>query len=508
MTRLTGPLIRNRFLPLRSAAELHRTGGAAAVMTDSMDRRALLRLGLAGLAAPALLGTDSATRSLPPGAVPRFAVDLPLPRVARATRVGGVDTYRMTQRPASVQVLPPGLPPTPLWTYDGSFPGPTIHAERGRPAAVRQRNALPEDVSTHLHGMASRPEDDGQPGLPVRPGGERVYHYPNAQPGATLWYHDHADMATSPHVYRGLAGLYLLHDPAEDRLGLPAGDQDVPLVLQDRTFDRDGRLVFDDHAHTDVLGDVALVNGAAWPRLAVQRRRYRFRVLVASNSRPYLLGLSDGRPFTVVASDGGLLPRPVRTAGLLAVMAERYDIVVDFSDLPAGRSVSLVNQLETGRLHELLRFDVGRLRGRDESRVPAELAEPPRLATATTPVDRVWHFAHGPTGFVINGRPFDGDRVDARPRLGSTEVWELRTQGLGFFHPVHPHLVRFQVLSRDGRPPAAYERGWKDTVLVGERSVVRIAARFAPHTGRYVLHCHNLVHEDHAMMTQFEVVAA
>jgi FtsP/CotA-like multicopper oxidase with cupredoxin domain len=265
-------------------------------------------------------------------------------------------------------------------------------------------------------------------------------------------------------------------------------------------------MVLDPMSTTDLLGDVALVNGVAWPRMAVERRRYRFRVLVASNSRPYLLALSDGRPFTVVASDGGLLPAPVRVKSLLAVMAERYDVVVDFSDLPAGRSVSLVNQLEAGRLHELVRFDVGRLRGTDGSRGPAVLGDPPRLAPVGAPVDRVWRFAHAPAGFVINGRTYDPDRVDARPRLGDTEVWELRSEGLGFFHPVHPHLVRFQVLSRDGGPPAAYERGWKDTVFVGERSVVRIAARFGPHRGRYVLHCHNLVHEDHSMMTQFEVV--
>lgn len=470
-----------------------------------VDRRVALQLGAVGLLSPALLAVSDRAPRLRPGQVPKFAVDLPVPPVLRPDRGGAVDRYVVTQRTARVQVLGPGLPSTPVWGYDGQFPGPTIVARRGRPVEVRHRNRLPEDVSVHLHGAPNRPEHDGQPQLPIAPGGERTYRYENAQAGATLWYHDHADMRTSPHVYRGLAGVYVLRDPDEDRLGLPAGSHDVPLVLQDRIFDVDGRMLHDHRNHTDLLGDVALVNGAAWPRMTVQARRYRFRVLVASNSRPYLLGLG-GLPLTVVASDSGLLERPVRTPTLLMVTGERYDVVVDFSAVPVGGSVLLLNLLEQGAMRSLLRFDVVRSR-RDDSRVPDRLGTIAPLVPRRAPVDRVWRFGRSPSGVhVINGRPFDPDRVDARPRLGSTEVWELRTTGAGFFHPVHPHLVHFQVLDRDGARPAPYERGWKDTVLVADGSVVRIAARFGPYPGRYVLHCHNLVHEDHSMMTQFEVV--
>ena len=474
-------------------------------MRTELDRRTLLRLGAVGVLGPGLVGAAAAAPRLRPAEVPRFAVDLPFPTVLTPDRGGGVDRYTMTQRSTVQQVLPPGWPATPIWGYAGQFPGPTIHAERDRPVTVRQLNRLPEPVSTHLHGSHSRPMDDGQPRPPIAPGGERTYHYENEQAGATLWYHDHADMLTSQHVYRGLAGVYLLHDPQEDRLDLPAGEYDLPLVLQDRTFAADGRMIYDLDGE-DVLGDVQLVNGAAWPRVRVEARRYRLRVLIASNSRAYVLGLS-GLPFTVVASDSGLLARPVVTRSLLAVMAERYDIVVDFSRVPVGQSVTLQNLSETGPMHDVLRFDVVRRRGPDGSRVPDQLREIYPLVGAGAPVDRVWRFAHLPDGsMVINGKPYDPNRVDARPRLGSTEVWEFRTEGLGYFHPVHLHLVRFQVLSRDGQPPEPWERGWKDTVYVGEQSVVRVAARFIPHTGIYVLHCHNLVHEDHSMMTQFEVV--
>lgn len=315
-------------------------------------------------------------------------------------------------------------------------------------------------------------------------------------------------MRTSRHVYRGLAGMYLLHDPAQDALALPAGEYDVPLVLQDRIFDVDGQLVYDDSAGSGLLGDVGLVNGAAWPRLRVEARRYRFRVLAAANSRAYLLGLAGGRPFTVVASDSGLLERPVHTRTLLVANAERYDVVIDFSQVPVGSTLELQDQAQVGRGRALLRFDVVRSRG-DDSRVPARLCDLAPLAPAHRPADRVWRFGRDASGtFVINGRAYDVGRVDARPRLGSTQVWEFRTVGAGFFHPVHPHLVSFQVLSRGGRPPAPYERGRKDTVFVGDSQVVRVAARFGPHPGRYVMHCHNLVHEDHSMMTQFEVVTA
>ncbi len=481
-------------------------------LSSAVRRRTLLQAGAAGLAAPALLGASHRAPRLRPRQVPRFAVDLPVPpvlsgRTGPGVSGGLVDRYVLTQRPARLQLLPPGLPATPVWAYDGVFPGPTIAARRGRPVEVRQVNRLPQDVSVHLHGHASRPEDDGHPAFAIPPGGQRRYVYANDQRAATLWYHDHADMLTSPHVYRGLAGLYLLSDPEEDRLGLPEGPFDVPLVLQDRIFDVDGRMVHDTAGHTDLLGDVVLVNGAAWPRLAVQARRYRFRILVASNSRPFLLGLSGGRPLSVIAGDAGLLPRPVTTRSLLAAPAERYEVVIDFSTVPVGTSVTLVNQAGTGPLHDLVRFDVVRRVGRDASRVPARLGETPALAPVSARVDRVWRFGRTAAGvFVINGRPFGMDRIDARPRLGRVEVWSCRTEGFGFFHPVHPHLVHLQVLSRDGRPPAPYERGWKDTVFVGEGSVVRVAARFAPHAGRYVLHCHNLVHEDHSMMTNFEVV--
>ena len=474
-----------------------------------MDRRTVLRLGAAGVLAPGLLAAGSRGTPLPGSKVPRFRVDLPRPRTLVPRAEAGVDTYAMVQRTAMQQVLPPGLPETPVWGYDGEFPGPMIVARRGRPVRVRQHNALPAPVSTHLHGHASRPADDGQPTLPIPPGGDRTYTYQNAQRGATLWYHDHGDMRTSRNVYRGLAGVYVLHDPAEDALGLPSGAYDVPLVLQDRTFDTDGRFVYDLDGGTDLIGDVALANGVAWPRMTVEARRYRFRILNAANSRPYVLQMGGGLPLTVIASDSGLLAHPVQVSALTVVMAERYDVVVDFSAVPVGRSVALLDLAGTGPMAQLVRFDVVRRRTPDGSRVPAQLATITPLVGPGAPVDRVWRFGMRPDGtFVINGLPYDPDRVDARPTLGSVEVWEFRTEGMGAFHPVHPHLVHFQVLSRNGRPPEVWERGVKDTVYVGEGQVVRVAVRFGPYTGRYVLHCHNLVHEDHSMMTTFQVVDA
>lgn len=459
-----------------------------------------------------------------------FRAPLPIPPVRRP--VGG--RIEITQRVADAHILP-GLR-TPVFGYDGIFPGPTVETRRGSPAVVRHRNELPVPTVVHLHGGHTAAEHDGWPTdlvLPARfarsrpvhhghgmPGdvsaGEREYAYPMDQRAATLWYHDHRMDFTGPQVYRGLAGMHIVRDDEEDALGLPGGDREIPLLICDRAFEADGSFLYPSLDPTlrevpgvepawmeGVLGDVVLVNGAPWPVAEVDAARYRLRILNASNARRYRLALQPGGEFVQIGSDGGLLAAPVRHRALTVAPAERFDVVVDFSRYPVGSEVTLVNLLGRGTTGQVMRFRVVRP-ARDDSRVPARLSTVEPLDPATTTGYREWRFSrgrvHGHQGWTINGLPFDPSRIDARPRLGDVELWRLSSD---LHHPVHVHLDPFQVVSRGGQDPGLFDGGWKDTVDLRPAEDVEVAVRFTHHRGRFMLHCHNLEHEDMAMMAAF-----
>ncbi len=508
--------------------------------------------GYAQLAAPAAGRLLRSAAELPAP----FRVPLPLPPVARPVSTGGGrDVYEVVQREAQVEILP-GLRTT-VWGFDGLFPGPTFVGRAGRPVSVRVRNLLPVPTSTHLHGGVTAPDSDGYPtdlllpfgcGNPGRPSGggwtpgaahgdhvgpggwrltegEKTYEYPLEQAAATLWYHDHRMDFSGPQVWRGLAGFFLIHDDTEQNLSLPAGERDLPLMLCDRSFAADGSLIYpslDDSCigapgvregyAAGVLGDVMLVNGAPWPVAEVAATRYRMRLLNASNARRYRLALeADGRPagpLVQTGSDAGLLERPVAHEALTLAPAERFDVVVDFSAHPPGSTLTLVNTLGEGRMRQVMQFHVTH-RVKDDTSVPTRLA-PPAAHVGREQAVAVRHFDFRRTEgaderamWTINGRPFSTGDTWATPRLDTVELWRLSSD---FHHPVHLHLAQFRILSRGGHPPAATDAGWKDTVDVRPYEVVEVLVRFRGHRGRYMLHCHNLEHEDMAMMANFDVV--
>ena len=516
-----------------------------------ISRRQFLKMGLmggAGLALP--LGTLSipvsrlaASASVRSPSVEPFEVPLPIPPILKPLRTGaGTDYYEMIQKAGRQEILP-GLK-TELWGYDGIFPGPTVEARSGRNVVIRQWNELPVPVATHLHGGKTPPESDGHPTDLILPKGDghgtfahaehgpagghshffKDYRYPNEQRAATLWYHDHRMDFTGPQVYKGLAGLYILRDEVEDSLPLPGGEKEVPLVIADRTFREDGSLYYPsvdpslteepgvlssatNAVYSGVFGDTVLVNGAPWPLMEVSNTRYRFRLLNASNARAYELTLDPppgGKPFVQLGGDGGLLEASVSHDRILASPGERFDVVVDFSHYPVGTDVTLRNLRGEGRTSDVMRFKVAR-REKEESAVPERLAPVEELPSPDdAEITRRFQFISGVFGGMstINGKVFDPDRIDARPRLSSTEVWKLSGDPA---HPIHLHLVQFRILSRDGGPPGPYDAGWKDTVFL-EGGTVRVATRFDGYRGKYVLHCHNLEHEDMMMMANFEVV--
>ncbi|MCO5967740.1 multicopper oxidase family protein [Actinoallomurus soli] len=469
-----------------------------------LDRRQTLRIGALGGAALLLPGGARGAVARAADTSP-FSLPLVVPPVKRPVRrTATTDYYEMTMREATAQILP-GVQ-TPVMTYDGCFPGPTIRARPGRRVVVRQRNALGMEAVVHLHGAHVPADSDGHPKDPIAPGAFRDYVYPNLQPAATLWYHDHTHHMEAEMVFRGLAGCYLLDEPR--RTGLPAGRYDLPLMLRDAQFDDQGGLVF-------TMGDarkrtVLLVNGCRQPYHPVAARKYRLRLINGANTRYFTLGLSDGRPMWLIASDGGLLPAPVRATGVTLSPGERVDAVVDFADLAPGSQLTLRNtDANTGQPSDLLRFDVVR-RAYDPSRIPSRLGgSPPDLGPAAVHRDIVMG-VNPITGMSeINGRSFDMDRIDQRIQLGQTEEWRIVNSDVNppIRHNLHVHGTHFQVIDRNGVPVSGHEAGWKDTVAIPNGGDVRIRVRYERYTGLYLYHCHLLDHSSMGMMAQSEVTA-
>jgi FtsP/CotA-like multicopper oxidase with cupredoxin domain len=314
--------------------------------------------------------------------------------------------------------------------------------------------------------------------------------------------------------------MYIMTDDLEQSLPIPHGDYDIPLIIRDAMFDSSGNLTYDDNSHSGLYGDVILVNGRPWPVMKVERRKYRFRFLNASISRGYTFALSTGDPFTVIGTDGGLMQFPQQTTKFRQGMAERYEVVIDFAKYPIGQRVVLQNlgvknAVDFDGTGNVMAFDVVSdptdLRG---NAIP-DLLNPNAPAMDLVPTSnmktRRFEFIRTNGMWTVNGKTWH-DVIDskyeyvwANPGLGDTEIWEFVNTSGGWFHPIHVHLVDFKVLDRDGKPPFNYELGPKDVVYVGENETVRVIAKFGPHQGKYMMHCHNLVHEDHDMMAQFQV---
>ncbi len=403
---------------------------------------------------------------------------------------------------ACVQIL--DGPCTNMWTYGGTYPGLTIRRPTGQSTYVTFTNNLGPaagEMTVHNHGNHSTADNDGQPDTLLIPmGGSRTYTYEgieegNNQRGKMQFYHDHRMDVTGRNVWMGLAGLYIVDDPA-DPSTLPSGEFDLPLAIADRQFDLKNQIpyVFNPNG---VTGDKFLVNGVYQPYLEVGDRKYRFRILNASNFRTYFLELSSGDSFIQIGTESGLLPVPVTRAGMRIGPAERMDVVVNFAG-QLGQNIYLVDGL-TGT--QLLEFRVTQ-DVTDDSVVPATLRPLPDIGEPS--VTRNWSFDQTAGHWTINGLRFDPSRVDARPVLGTTEKWVF-TNPTGQAHTVHIHDVSQQCLSRNGGACYPYE-ALKETWYLAPGEVLEVKLKFTDHVGMYMLHCHMMEHEDDGMMTQFEVV--
>lgn len=473
---------------------LKMSAGAGAALALPLDRAAALAL---PLDRAAVLAGDLGVRA--------FQVPLRIPPVMRPVRSDAErDYFRVAMKKSRAEILPGKR--TPIWGFDGVFPGPTFKVRRGRAAVVRRVNQLDVPTTTHLHGGEVPWRSDGHPFFLIDPGDTYDFFYPNSQPAATLMYHDHTHHHASRNNYMGLSGLYIIEDDDEKELNLPKGNYDIPLVLHDRKFKNDGSFRFKDNID-QVLGDVYLVNGRPTPFLKVANRKYRFRIANMSNSRAYTLGLDTGGPLIQIGSDQGLLPAPSPTASILLSPFERVEVVIDFSRYPVGSRIVLHDRSDPLDPKPIMQFRVNR-EEEDDSSLPPVLRSIERLVPGPDAVEREFVLSKDIERdlWVINGKPFDPNRIDIKPRLGDTEIWTFRNDS-SMAHPMHIHLVRFQVLDRSNLRLTPGELGWKDTVRVDASATVRVIMRFEGFTGRYMFHCHNLPHEDHSMMGQMRVLA-
>ena len=383
-------------------------------------------------------------------------------------------------------------------------------------------NRLQEDTNVHWHGLLVPSHLDG-PHHTIAPGGRWAPVLPVRQPASTAWYHAHPHMRTARQVYAGLAGMLIVSDAQEQALGLPAryGVDDLPLVLQDKALDREGRLVYPTghmHAMHGVHGNVMLVNGAQQPAAPVPAGLVRLRLLNAANARLLDIAFEDGRSFHWIATEGGLLRRPVPLRRLSLAAGQRAEVLVDFSD---ARSVGMVSLLRQGRSMPVMRFEPQGVPAAPRalptqlatwsSKAPAEASRRRRLVLNSG--GRMMGGGMGPGAMhgamglhAIDGRPFDMRRIDQRVRLGDVEIWELTASGMVMPHPFHIHGVHFEVLSRGGQAPVTEDQGRRDTVIVDE--TVELLVHFTQPAGEqapFMYHCHILEHEDMGMMGQFTV---
>ena len=459
----------------------------------------------------------------------------------------------------------PDLPLQTIWGYNGVVPGPTYHIRYQEPVLVRTYNELPQNhtgfgvpqLTTHLHNNHTPSESDGFPMdfFPSAIGGTQLFydqHYPMQLAGfskqftpfgdtreslSTLWYHDHRVDFTAQNVYKGLAGFFLVFndkDTGDETTGfrLPSGEFDIPMIFSDKVFDSNGKLFYDLFSFDGIIGDKFTVNGKIQPFLQVHPRKYRFRWLDGGPSRFYQLFLTDLNnlsrviPFEQIANDGNLLPLSVTVNSTLIAVAERVDVVVDFSKIQPGTSVYLENRaqqfdgrgptgvvLPAGRGNLVLRFDVVLPPVADNSlpqTPPYKFYDMPAPSAAELSAAKTRSFTFDSSGdqWVVNNRLFDPNVVMANPTEGTSEIWTLQNDGGDWQHPIHIHFEEFQMLSRNGSPPSAIERGRKDVARLGPDDQVKLFLRFRDFVGRYPIHCHNTVHEDHAMMARWDIVPA
>ena len=445
-----------------------------------------------------------------------FTEELAIPPLAESTLEHGVRTFRLTAQEGFRQFA--GIPgPTETWGFSGDFLGPTLRAERGEQVALEIDNALPEATSVHWHGMHLPAAMDGGPHQMIAPGGTWRPHWQIDQPAAMLWYHPHPHGGTEEHVYRGLAGLFLLEDDASLAAALPReyGVDDLPLIVQDKSFHREGELELrHDGAEPGMLGATVMVNGTVGAVHRVGTQRVRLRLLNGATARTFTFAFPD-RPMTMIASGGGFLDEPLELEALRLAPGERAEVVVAFTPGETVRLRSITTDLgalaAAGTTGANDAFDVLELRAAEvltpspePEWAPAAAAQADALHEADATVTRSFVLE----GREINGKRMDMSRIDEVVHVGNTEIWEVHSSQ-PIPHSFHIHDVQFRILTVDGAPSPPQLAGPKDTIYLMPNVRYRLLVRFEDYSDPavpFMYHCHMLLHEDEGMMGQFVVI--
>lgn len=508
--------------------------------------------------------------------IPKFTDKLPIPLVAKPIEdyydpICGcnskIQRYKITMKEAYHR-FHSTFPFTYIWGYDGLYPGPTIEAFKDVPILVEwpsnlpNKHFLPFDTTlhgtqddpevknvVHLHGAKIPWDSDGHPEAWYTANYEiigpkfqnKVYEYTNHQPGLTMWYHDHAMGETRLNVYAGLAGFYILRDALENRLNLPNNDYEIPLLIQDKSFNSDGSLFYPNSTPSvdftpsivpQFLGDTIVVNGKVWPYIEVEPRKYRFRILNGSNRRQYNLSFNNDLQFIQIGTDGGFIEAPITLNSFVLSPAERVDVIIDFSKY-YGTTFDLINSNVDAdeNTSVIMRFKVTiPLSSEDTSTIPTTLRHVSPLNEEDAKVERfipllpsLDHF--GRPMLMIDNKMWSSP-VTEKPELDTIEVWNIINtfSELNIDHPIHLHLIQFKLISRtafdvdvytntgeivftgEPEPPKAYERGFKDTINAEPGKITKFIVHFTGYAGEYVWHCHFLEHEDHDMMRPMTVI--
>jgi FtsP/CotA-like multicopper oxidase with cupredoxin domain len=487
-------------------------------MADPLRSRLSRRTLLASLAAGTVaLGSGCAAgqgsvHSVDPQ---EFVNELAIPPLAKSTMIDGVRVFTLTAGEGTA-TFRPGVT-TPTWGFNGDHLGPTLRAERGERVAVEIINGLGVATSVHWHGMHLPAVMDGGPHQEIAAGGTWRPTWQIDQSAATLWYHPHQHGTTEEHVYRGLAGLFILDDDASAEADLPReyGVDDLPLILQDKMISADGELTLkDDGGEPGTLGNLVMINGTVGAYHEVSTERVRLRLLNGSTARTYELGFETLEP-ELIATDGGLLEAPLRISRVRLSPGERAELVIT---LKPGATVRLRSfEVDLGDVAAPFAmggndaFDVLELRAAKTLRSSpkprwgrSRHADQDALDQAAATVTRVFELEER----TINGRKMDMGRIDEVITVGTTEIWEVRNT-IPMPHSLHVHDVQFRVLTIDGQAPPPSQQGPKDTVYLEPNRTYRLLLRFDDYTDPtmpYMFHCHMLLHEDEGMMGQFVVI--